>query len=158
MDEPVGVELDVLIVKVLEKVGFSEDGINEEQEAPEGRLPVQDRLTDCVEPLVNVTVTVFEPDEPWVTVIPPELDIEKSKLGRAKLAVSVMNAFMVTDAGFAGPEYDVVPEPVHELNVYPDAGKAWMPTVCPELYQYVPTAGLVVPPPTGLTCIVSLYS
>lgn len=45
MGDPVGVEDEVVIVKVLEKVGFPENGLNE-QEAPEGTPLVQDKLTD----------------------------------------------------------------------------------------------------------------
>jgi hypothetical protein len=78
VEEPVGAEDEVLIVRVLEKVGFPEIGLKL-QEAPEGRPLAQDKPTDCVEPLVKVTVMITEPDEPRVTVIAPELDSEKSK-------------------------------------------------------------------------------
>jgi hypothetical protein len=61
--EPVGVDDEVLIVKVLEKVGLPDEGLKL-QEAPEGRTLVQDKLTDCVEPLVKVAVIVFEPELP----------------------------------------------------------------------------------------------
>jgi hypothetical protein len=39
-----------------------------------------------------------------------------------KLAVSVIGPFMAMAAGVAVPEYDPEPEPVHEANVYPEAG------------------------------------
>lgn len=53
---PFGVEDEVLIVKVLWKVGLLKEGLKL-HDAPEGR-PLQDRLTECVESLVKVTVTV----------------------------------------------------------------------------------------------------
>ena len=53
----------MLTVKVLVKVGLLEDGLNE-QEAPEGKPLVHDRLTDCDCPPVNVTVIVLEPEPP----------------------------------------------------------------------------------------------
>jgi hypothetical protein len=58
-------------------------------------------------------------------------EMPKSGALLAKLAVSVMGPFMVTDARFAVPEYEPDPLPVHEPQVYPPAelGKAWMLTV-----------------------------
>jgi hypothetical protein len=61
--EPVGVEDEVLIVKVLEKVGLLDGGLKL-HEVPAGSPLVQDKLTDCVEPLNKVAVIVFEPDKP----------------------------------------------------------------------------------------------
>jgi hypothetical protein len=66
------------MVKVLEKVGLSDEGLKL-QEAPEGRPLVHDRVTGCVEPLSKLAVMVFDPELPCVTVIPPLLDNEKSK-------------------------------------------------------------------------------
>jgi hypothetical protein len=74
-----GVEEEVLIVQVLEKVGLPEDGLKEDV-APEGS-PDADRLTLCVEPPVKVTVTIFEPEPPCVTVIPTLLLKLKSNEG-----------------------------------------------------------------------------
>jgi len=55
---PVGVELDVLIVRVLENVGLPDAGLKP-QDAPVGKPLVQDKATDCVEPLFKVAVIVF---------------------------------------------------------------------------------------------------
>jgi len=63
VDEPVGVEDEVLTVKVLVKVGLPDAGLKL-HDAPEGRPLVQDRLTDCDCPPVNVTVIVLEPEPP----------------------------------------------------------------------------------------------
>ena len=65
----------MLTVKVLENVGLPDEGLKL-QDTPVGRLPVQDKVTDCVEPLVKVAVTVFEPELPCVTVTPPLFDNE----------------------------------------------------------------------------------
>jgi hypothetical protein len=67
----------VLIVRVLEKLGNPEAGLNE-QEALEGR-PVQERPTDCDEPLVKPAVIVLDPAKPGPTLMPPEAEREKSK-------------------------------------------------------------------------------
>jgi hypothetical protein len=68
----------VLTVKVLVKVGLPDGGLTL-HDAPEGS-PVHDKPMACVEPLVKVTVILLEPELPCVTVIPPELESEKSKL------------------------------------------------------------------------------
>ena len=70
---PVGVELLVLMVNVLEKDGLPDPGLKL-QETPKGRPLVQDKLIDCDEPVCRVAVTVFEPEPPCVTAIPPEFD------------------------------------------------------------------------------------
>jgi len=74
--EPVGVDDEVEMVKVEEKVGLPDCGLKE-AEAPEGR-PEAERLTVCVEPLSKVAVIVVEPEEPADTLIPPLLVNEKS--------------------------------------------------------------------------------
>jgi len=53
---PVGVDAEVDIVMVLVNVGLPEEGLKPAV-APLGR-PDAERLTDCVAPLVRVTVTV----------------------------------------------------------------------------------------------------
>lgn len=54
----------MVIVNVLVKVGLPEGGLKPVHEAPDGSPAVQDKLTDCVEPLSKVTVIVFEPEPP----------------------------------------------------------------------------------------------
>jgi hypothetical protein len=58
----VGVDTATVSVRVLEKVGLPDMGLKR-QEAPDGR-PEQDKPTDCVEPLVRVTVILLEPELP----------------------------------------------------------------------------------------------
>jgi hypothetical protein len=59
----VGVELDVMTVKELEKGGLPEAGLKL-HDAPVGSPLVHDKLTDCVEPVCRVVVIVFEPELP----------------------------------------------------------------------------------------------
>ncbi len=71
--------MEVLIVKLLVKLGMPEAGLKG-HEVPEGSPPVQERLTERAGPPSRVTVMVVEPELPWSTVIPPELEIEKSNI------------------------------------------------------------------------------
>ncbi len=88
---PAGVErVDVLTVSMLvapEVVGVSEAGLKL-HEAPEGRPEVHERVTLWLTPTLRVAVIVLEPDAPWVTVMPPELEREKSK-PKVTLAIRV---------------------------------------------------------------------
>jgi hypothetical protein len=59
----VGVELVVLMVRELEKVGLPEGGLKL-QDAPVGRPLVHNRVTDCADPVCKVAVIVFEPEVP----------------------------------------------------------------------------------------------
>ncbi len=72
----------VLTVSWLLKVGSPEDGLKE-QVTPVGRVPVQARVTDWVAPPSKFAIIVLVPEEPWVTVMPPELLRAKSKGARA---------------------------------------------------------------------------
>lgn len=76
--EPVGVLPAVLTVRGELPVGVT-GFVPKLHEAPVGR-PLQDRDTAWVVPLSKVAVIVFVPKPPCVTVIPPELLNEKSKL------------------------------------------------------------------------------
>lgn len=71
---PAGVEAEVEIVSVLVQVGLQEVGLKEAV-ASEGR-PEAASETDWVAPAESVAVIVFDPDEPRVTVILPELESE----------------------------------------------------------------------------------
>jgi hypothetical protein len=66
---PVGVTVLVAIVSVLKQVGVQAVGENEAA-APAGS-PVAAKETDCEVPEMSVAVIVFEPDEPWITVMFP---------------------------------------------------------------------------------------
>jgi hypothetical protein len=59
----VGVELLVLMVKVLEKVGLPDEGLKV-QDAPEGSPLVHERVTFCEVPVCKLAVIVFEPEVP----------------------------------------------------------------------------------------------
>ena len=74
---PIGVELVVLMVRVLVNVGLPEAGLKA-HDAKVGR-PLHEegeRVTDCVVPVSRVAVILFEPELPCATVIPPEFDNE----------------------------------------------------------------------------------
>jgi hypothetical protein len=73
-----GVEDDAATVNVLEKVGRAEAGLNE-HDAPDGNPEAQESWTDSDGPLSKLTVILFPPEPPWATLMPPELDIEKSR-------------------------------------------------------------------------------
>ena len=68
---PVGVAPVVAIVSMLEQVGLQEPRENVGV-APAGS-PEAAKLTACVAPETSVAVIVFEPEEPWITVMLPEL-------------------------------------------------------------------------------------
>ena len=65
----------MVMVKVLENVGLPEAGLKL-QDAPEGRPPVHERVTNWAMPVCRVAVIVFEPELPWATVIPSKSDNE----------------------------------------------------------------------------------
>ena len=81
--EPVGVDNEVLMVRVAEKVGEAlQLGVPmqpplKEAEAPAGS-PLTERVTGWVFPLTKLTVIVLDPELPCMTVMPPEFDNEKS--------------------------------------------------------------------------------
>ena len=75
---PVGVRVDLFMVRLLENDGRPEAGLNE-HEAPAGRLLEHDTLTDWGVPLRRLTVTVLDAELPWVARIAPEFEMEKSK-------------------------------------------------------------------------------
>lgn len=63
VEEPVGVDEEVVMVRVLLNVGLPFAGLKP-HEAPVGSPLEQDRETDCVDPLTSVVVMVFWPDAP----------------------------------------------------------------------------------------------
>ena len=78
--EPVGVDIDVPIVRRLEKPGRPDPGLKT-QVAPVGNPLVQARVTSCVDPLSRLTISVLDAERPWLTVMLPEFEIEKSNGG-----------------------------------------------------------------------------
>src|SRR5438034_62347 len=60
VEEPMGVEAEVLRVRAVEQVGEQEGA---EAVTPRGR-PVAEKVTDCEEPETKVAVMVLEPEEP----------------------------------------------------------------------------------------------
>ena len=70
---PVGVAPVVAIVSVFEQVGLQEAGGGENVAVAPAGSPEAAKLTACVAPETSVAVTAFESDEPWITVMFPEL-------------------------------------------------------------------------------------
>ncbi len=61
---PVGVDAEVEIVKALDPVGVTLDGLNDVHATPEGRGVTQDKVTGCTVPAVSVAVIVTVPELP----------------------------------------------------------------------------------------------
>ena len=81
--DPVGVELKVVMVNVLEKVGEpAHVGLPVQPPVKEGEAPAGSPLTESVTgwdvPLTILTVIVLKPEPPWTRLISPEFDREKS--------------------------------------------------------------------------------
>jgi hypothetical protein len=79
VDDPVGVDAEVVRVKVDEHVGLHDPGENAAV-APVGR-PEAANDTDWEVPETRVAVIVLDTDCPWTTVLFPPLESEKSKVG-----------------------------------------------------------------------------
>jgi hypothetical protein len=69
---PVGVEVEVESVRVLEQVGLHGLLLNPAV-APEGS-PEAESVTEADEPETRVRVIVVEPEDPWSTETFPELE------------------------------------------------------------------------------------
>jgi hypothetical protein len=80
LNEPAGVEDKVLMVSALEKIGNPDAGLKE-HDAPAGRPPVQERLSDCDVPFDRLAAMLLEAALPADRVMPPEFDNEKPNLG-----------------------------------------------------------------------------
>ena len=81
VDDPVGVDAEVVRVNVDEHVGLHDPG-EKEAVAPVGK-PDAEKETDCAVPETRVAVIVLDADCPWTTVLLPPLESEKSKVGGA---------------------------------------------------------------------------
>ena len=101
VDDPAGVDTEVVTVTVDEHVGLHDPGENEAV-APPGR-PEAAKDTACVVPETSVAVIVLVTDCPCTTVLFPPLESEKSKgvvavLVRLKLAgVAAPAAVAITE-------------------------------------------------------------
>lgn len=73
---PVGVEAEVVMVRVVEQVGLQD--VEEKFDVAPLGSPDAEKNTVCVWPDVSVAVMVVAPKPPWATVMPPEFDIVKS--------------------------------------------------------------------------------
>ena len=81
--------------------------------------------------------------------------VSEMEVDTRNVAVSGCARFIVIEIGFDEPALD--PSRVQPLNTKPLPAVAEMLAEVPESYQYDPTAGLVEPPLSGLTDIVSWY-
>ena len=79
VDDPVGVDAEVVRVNVEEHVGLHDPG-EKEAVAPVGR-PEAEKDTDCAVPETSVAVIVLDTDCPSTTVLLPPLEREKPKDG-----------------------------------------------------------------------------
>ena len=77
VDEPVGVNAEVVTLNVDEQVGLHNAG-EKEAVAPVGR-PEAEKDTDCAVPDTRVAAIVLDTDWPSATVLFPPLESEKSK-------------------------------------------------------------------------------
>lgn len=91
-----GVENVVAIVRMLVNVGAASGTLNP-QVAPTGRF-WQERVTSWVGPWTRVTVMVFDPSLPCVTVIPLEAETLNEKLDAATVGTTARTAISVTIA------------------------------------------------------------
>ena len=79
VEDPVGVDADVVSVTVDEQVGLHDAGEGEAV-APVGK-PDTEKETDCAVPETRVAVIVLDADCPRTTVLFPPLESEKSNAG-----------------------------------------------------------------------------
>jgi hypothetical protein len=125
----------------------TEDGLND-ADAPEGSPEAEKLMLLELYPLPYDTVTVADTLPPATTLpLFGEIEIENVK----KYAVSVIGAFIVTDAEAEVPVYDPEPDPIHWSKAYPEDAVADIDTEAPASYQ--PDDGLTDPEPPP-TCIV----
>jgi hypothetical protein len=87
VDDPVGVEADVVMDNVVEHVGVQDVGENEVV-VPAGK-PEAENETDCDVPETSVAVIVLDTGWPWTTVRLPLFESEKSKDGGVAFTVRV---------------------------------------------------------------------
>ena len=88
VEDPVGVDADVVNVSVDEQVGLHDAG-EDEAVAPVGK-PDAEKETDCAVPETRVAVIVLDADCPWTTALFPPLESEKSKAGGFTVNVNVV--------------------------------------------------------------------
>jgi hypothetical protein len=108
VDDPAGVDAEVVRVNVDEHVGLHDPG-EKEAVAPVGR-PEAERDTDCAVPETSVAAIVLDADWPWTTVWFPPLETEKSKGGGA-FTVTVNVRVVVWDREPATPVTVIVDDP-----------------------------------------------
>jgi len=90
VDDPVGVDAEIVSVTVDEHVGLHDAG-EKAAVAPAGS-PEAEKDTDCAVPETRVAVIVLDVDCPWTTVLFPPLETEKSKDGGGGGLPAVRNA------------------------------------------------------------------
>jgi hypothetical protein len=108
VDDPAGVDAEVVRVNVDEHAGLHDPGENAAV-APAGR-PEAENDTDCEVPETNVAVIVLDADCPWMTLLFPPLESEKSKEGGGAFTVKVK--VVVWDKEPATPVTVIVDDPV----------------------------------------------
>jgi len=111
VDDPVGVDAEVVSVNVDEQVGLHEAWGNEAV-VPAGR-PDAANETDCVVPETRVAVIVLDADCPWTTDLFPPLESEKSKDGGGGGGAFTVNVnVVVRDTEPPAPVTVIVDDPV----------------------------------------------
>src|SRR5207244_198298 len=116
VDDPVGVDADVVTVSVDEHAGLHEAGENAAV-APVGS-PEAENDTDCAVPETSAAVIVLDTDCPGTTVLFPPLESEKSKDGgggvelivNVRVAVSVPPLLLALSVTVNVPAVAGVPE------------------------------------------------
>ena len=106
-----------------------------------------------VTPPLNPAATLTETTCPELPVGPTDCCVGVAVIKKVEfdtnVALTFLAALMVTRADVPANEST----PLHDWNVYPDAGDAVSCTCVPAVY--VPPGGLTVPAPGGLTDVVS---